>query len=1135
MAGESPGYGLEAVILHHSFEKVRGRTIRMEVHFRTHIGGGNGEGKSSILSLIPAFYGEEPERIVTKASGKSSFVDYYLPSFQSLIIFEYRREFGLYCAVMYRHTQGKPVYRFVAGSAEETFFSDECRALMEAGSTADEIFAHLRKQQVVVSKTIDTITNYRAIIQRNSKLLKRLPGEAKSLRSLASQFGLGDSNSQMTNIDRLTHVVLNRHRLLSSFKSMICETQFESIHVHARPRAIDRKDLVADIQSLTAFAREEEKIRACLRKDAERLAMEEQSDKTVANLQVTVEEDAEKLREHRERRDTLEDQRRALKDDHENADAERAQELSDAKADHERLENELSQLYRKNDEYDNAGLPELAMDYDNLPEFRQQLSRAKADLDDLTGKVYAIDTEFQKELDNLNREHERQQRERTEKQSQAEREYLKEQHAHQLRVNDIEREGGNEVSALKLARSKEREALAEEESRYRVLKDNQSLTEEEKEELSRAEQESEEVAAQVESHQQRLTDAKDSRDQVARETEALAADVAEADKQVQSLDDDFLELQQIIAPESGTWLSQLRQEDPDWSHRLGKIIPADLVLRKDLAPTMAPGADPEAVMGWKLALEALPTPEFAMNEDQLQERSRALDLEREEARARRKEIEQVAKRRHDALKECREAVAVLETELSMFQRNRESANTKLINTRQRHDKAVSERAAEYKSLWAEKRQALSSFDQRTGQDVSDLESVVRQRVLDAKGHWADREAELKQVEKAIKDAIDTAESDHKARIETKRKAYEQKLSEEGVDPQVVREARERKEALDNRVSKLVAAEDEVRVYRKWREQEWSTVEQLTQATASAKSKREQLTRARKEASDAYKKESAELSRAISEQASAIKRLSDQLETAETVLKLFPAEPIATGFPGNIGDLTNELQGAYQRIQQLRKEVLSNYDIAAHILNEYDGTHIQKAWEKLTAYRKDQLADQSEVYDESFKLSQVPDLRKLLDDDIPQLTEAVIDQFVSESGSLVKYFDSLEVMAKEVQSVSSTLRRKINTDQQIESLSDIQVVLEPRIYEDETWQPLKEFVQHWQVWRQNNRRALPDDAILRRFKLVTDTLSDARVRESIESMIDLRIEMKENGRQVVIRTDADFLDASSTGLDLPPIV
>lgn len=68
---------------------------------------------------------------------------------------------------MYRHAQGKPCYRFVAGSAEETFFTPEVKELLQAGASADDVFAELRRRGTTVSKIIDTITNYRAIIQRN--------------------------------------------------------------------------------------------------------------------------------------------------------------------------------------------------------------------------------------------------------------------------------------------------------------------------------------------------------------------------------------------------------------------------------------------------------------------------------------------------------------------------------------------------------------------------------------------------------------------------------------------------------------------------------------------------------------------------------------------------------------------------------------------------------------------------------------------------------------------------------------------------------------------------------------------------------------------------------------------------------
>ncbi|KDE40750.1 hypothetical protein ADINL_1342 [Nitrincola lacisaponensis] len=67
---QQQSYGLESIILHNSFSQVKGRTIKIDCRERTDVGGVNGAGKTSILSLVPAFYGEEPERLVTKASGK---------------------------------------------------------------------------------------------------------------------------------------------------------------------------------------------------------------------------------------------------------------------------------------------------------------------------------------------------------------------------------------------------------------------------------------------------------------------------------------------------------------------------------------------------------------------------------------------------------------------------------------------------------------------------------------------------------------------------------------------------------------------------------------------------------------------------------------------------------------------------------------------------------------------------------------------------------------------------------------------------------------------------------------------------------------------------------------------------------
>lgn len=60
-------YGLESITLHHSFKNVRGRTIHIDCSKRTHLGGVNGAGKTSILALIPAFTVKSPSELWVKA------------------------------------------------------------------------------------------------------------------------------------------------------------------------------------------------------------------------------------------------------------------------------------------------------------------------------------------------------------------------------------------------------------------------------------------------------------------------------------------------------------------------------------------------------------------------------------------------------------------------------------------------------------------------------------------------------------------------------------------------------------------------------------------------------------------------------------------------------------------------------------------------------------------------------------------------------------------------------------------------------------------------------------------------------------------------------------------------------------
>src|SRR5690554_6991758 len=194
-----------------------------------------------------------------------------------------------------------------------------------------------------------------------------------------------------------------------------------------------------------------------------------------------------------------------------------------------------------------------------------------------------------------------------------------------------------------------------------------------------------------------------------------------------------------------------------------------------------------------------------------------------------------------------------------------------------------------------------------------------------RAHWAEKESELQSSIDHQSELIASADSDHKARLKSKRQIYDQRLSEEGIDPKEVQKAREALAKLKDTVETIVASEDLVRGYRKWREQEWCKVEALTEQANQAKAKREAAARTREQAERSWKEQDNKLKVSIAEHQAAIKNLRDQTEAAEAVLKHFQSNTFAEGFPGNMADLTQELQGAFQKLEQLRREVVGTFE------------------------------------------------------------------------------------------------------------------------------------------------------------------------------------------------------------------
>ncbi len=201
---------------------------RMEVKLSGHanISGSNGSGKTTLLKLVPFFYGATPIELVERVGKKTSFTDYYLARPTSLIIFEYMTARGLKCAVTYRHASGtKPAYRFL----DEPFSVENFSEIKDGEPVFIEgpaLGRHWTLLQLGYSKQLDTVIDYRAVIQGDRSLVSRST-QARELLGLVAMYSLGGPKGSMGHINKMTAAILSRRGNMEGIKQMIAEIMRE--------------------------------------------------------------------------------------------------------------------------------------------------------------------------------------------------------------------------------------------------------------------------------------------------------------------------------------------------------------------------------------------------------------------------------------------------------------------------------------------------------------------------------------------------------------------------------------------------------------------------------------------------------------------------------------------------------------------------------------------------------------------------------------------------------------------------------------------------------------------------------------------------------------------------------------------
>lgn len=175
--------------------------------------GDNGAGKTSLLSLIPIFYGENPGQCT---SGSSSFADFYLPHSTSYVIFEYERRNIPCMSILYSAGEAGFNYRFIRAAYDLSLFTEEGDGTNLI--SAKDLKVRLKTVGVPHSHVL-AISEYRNIIQG------RVAGGKTSAenRALVADYSFTASGSKLVHIEKIVSGMFTRKANFDEFLRVIVD------------------------------------------------------------------------------------------------------------------------------------------------------------------------------------------------------------------------------------------------------------------------------------------------------------------------------------------------------------------------------------------------------------------------------------------------------------------------------------------------------------------------------------------------------------------------------------------------------------------------------------------------------------------------------------------------------------------------------------------------------------------------------------------------------------------------------------------------------------------------------------------------------------------------------------------------
>lgn len=1079
--------------------------------------GENGAGKTSLLNMIPIFYGEHPSKCV---SGSSSFSKFYLPHATSYVIFEYERR-GVPCmAVLYGLNEASFGYRFVRSAYDLSLFTND-----GDGATLvpeKDLKLRLKTAGVPHSEALGH-KDYRNIIQ--GMVVGSRQKEVAEKRALVADYSFTDSGSQLLHIDKIVTGMFARKANFDDFLQVIVDyistegntpisingdkekyadwpAQFAAYNEVMR-----YADLMHNVDGLSDQMKAGEGVLSVLHAKmimlAKHLAFQQEVQaKEKARLSIAIETE----------RSAADATLQKLQGDESKADA-------DAGI----IEERVVAIDAKSKWYQESKIEKKSAQVDAIPQMGESLRMSRTRKEVLLGESLKIEQSYQAMENNLGAEHLNKVQHLLTRIGQTRDHYepllAQTRLGYQEADKQVQAASETGISVMREAHHQAIEAKARCEAAVTNPVADPSIVIARDNKRAKLDVLLDKIHKAINARENLQT----THTQSIKEYVEQESSLNNLKRQAEQIE---IAIQQVLShlnPDETSLLHFLRESKPDWSADIAKVIREDVLNMGGLSPSFGEG---NSLYGIQIDLSRLEG-SLCASEVALQDKIAAHRAELDVIQCKIADAERL-------LAKCNIQRITAESTLKQH-----DAGTAVLQATEKTLKAelhASNQAVE-QSKKAAKEDALAKLSEaklevgKRHQHIHD----AQQSLQSARNACADKYAAI---EKSIQQERDTAivgiqgEIAQAEKVKAERLdqfAAEKKkaLSESGVDTKLLQKLDDDIKTLGNDILAAEGWAKEVLAWRFWRDSELKERGPLAESAKQLRVRHFELSKAKKTETERWFNRQRELQILIAKVADSIGELGTNqrlVEEKTSRMDAYPPDRQTMLLPFDTSWTITHLFGQSMSLEAERKKLRLELEVFLR--------KIKAAFASSRGTPTEQffLQTRSDVDpDDSDLLAWIAPLQRWFGRGHEDLRNTLM-LYADTYGSLVTEFHNrLLKFHNEVGRFNTDIQKALDQTSRFRRITNITIRFESRLKELKYWDDVEAFTEVYQAWSRNSSEMPPPEFADRLKRLVSHWEMKEGIRAEPHKLIDIRGEVVENGNLKQFRNKVDLEKLSSNGL------